>query len=328
MRTEEDLRAAYTDLAGHAPDPQAMLAAFQRRTQPRRRRRLAALKASAALTAAATAAVTALAVLPGGAAPGTPGTRDLSSARDILLTAAVSAARQPASGAYWHTSVLENFRRTANGPVIASDLVNRWVASSASRESWGTEKWLKGNASLAGGLSSHHAKGSTISYGGDARSFTVFFMTVAELEHLPTSPPRLAAALQQAARRWIVTPASVRDVDSTLFQNAFDLLRAPLSPPVRAAVFRVLAQLPGVRSVGRIRDSQGRLGYGVQMSGAGWTDTLVVDLRTGAVLDDISGGYRRGHTTAAEDQTLISQGWANSIPGVRCPKQGWLQWCY
>lgn len=329
MRTEEDLRAAFTDLAAHAPEPhpQMMLAAMQRRTQPRRRRRLAALKAGGALVAAATAAATALAVLPGAVAPGTGG---LTSARAILLTAAASASRQPASGRYWYTSVLDNFLRPgtagSNGTVIASELVNSWVSSSPSHRSWGSQRWLKGSVTLAG-ISPQHVKGNNFSYSDPAGSFTVFFMTVGELEHLPASPARLAAALRQAARRWIVTPASASVVNSTLFQYAFDLLRAPISPQVRAAAFRVLAQLPGVTSVGRIRDSRGRPGYGVQMSGAvvpghnkytdplRFTDTLVVDPRTGIALENISTG-----TTVAEDRTLISQGWTNRRPDLRCGK--------
>jgi hypothetical protein len=338
MRTEEDLRAAYTDLAGRAPDPGMMLAAHQRRTQPRRRRRLAALQAGGALLAAATASATALAVLPGAAAPGTGG---LSSARAILLTAAVSAARQPATGGYWHTSVRTNYLRPGqagpNGTVMASELVHTWVSSSPSHRSWAIQRWLKGNWLTASGYQSTRVKAKNSShvpiiFGGQARSFTVFSMTVGELEHLPASPSRLAAALRQAARRWIVTPASTGTVNSILFRSAFDLLRAPISPQVRAAVFRVLAEIPGVVSVGRIRDSQGRLGYGVQMSGAvfpghnkftdqfRFTDTLVVSPRAGNVLENMYTEHRGGRATAAEDAILIGQGWTNRAPGQRCLK--------
>jgi len=335
MRTEEDLRAALTGLAGGAPDPRMMLAAHQRRAQPRRRRRLAALTASGAVMAAATAAATVVAVLPGAPSPGTGG---LGSARDILLTAAVSAARQPASGAYWHTTVLTNYLRPGQagraGTVMASERVSTWVSSSPSHRSWTVQRWLKGNLlNLAGhpvkGKNSRHVP---IIFGGQARSFTVFYLTVGELEHLPASPSRLAAALRQAARRWIVTPASAGTVNSVLFRSAFDLLRAPISPQVRAAVFRVLAQLPGVRSVGRIRDPRGRLGYGVQMSGAvfpghnkytdpfRFTDTLVVSPRTGNALANMYTEHQGGRTTAVEDAILLGQGWTNRGPGQRCPK--------
>lgn len=338
MRTEEDLRAALTGLAGGAPDPRMMLAAHQRRAQPRRRRRLAALTASGAVMAAATAAATVVAVLPGAAAPGSGGFR---SARDILLTAAVSAARQPASGAYWHTAVLTNYLRPGQagraGTVSASERVSTWVSSSPSHRSWTAQRWLKGNWLTALGYPPAHGKPGKSSHvpvivGGQARSFTVFYLTVGELEHLPASPSRLAAALRQAARRWIVTPASAGTVNSVLFRSAFDLLRAPISPRVRAAVFRVLAELPGVRSVGRIRDPRGRLGYGVQMSGAVYpghnrftdqfrfTDTLVVSPRTGNALANMYTEHRGGRVTVVENAILISQGWTNRGPGQRCPK--------
>ncbi|GAA4627160.1 hypothetical protein GCM10023196_038270 [Actinoallomurus vinaceus] len=83
---------------------------------------------------------------------------------------------------------------------------------------------------------------------------------------LPTDPARLRMAMLTWMRDHDAMPAHP---DVWLFREGAKLLNAdsrPLTPPVRAAVYRMLAGLPGVRSLGRVRDPLGRPALGVAMT--------------------------------------------------------------
>lgn len=44
------------------------------------------------------------------------------------------------------------------------------------------------------------------------------------------------------------------------------LLDVPAPPEVRAAAFTVLAEIPGVRSMGKVKDADGRLGLRIELT--------------------------------------------------------------
>ncbi|MFI6316613.1 hypothetical protein ACIBG8_03795 [Nonomuraea sp. NPDC050556] len=61
----------------------------------------------------------------------------------------------------------------------------------------------------------------------------------------------------------------------------------PLSPTVRAAAYRMLADLPGVRSLGRVTDPKGRQGQAFTHTapgGGGSTSRIILDPETGQSL--------------------------------------------
>ncbi|MFD3735814.1 CU044_5270 family protein [Streptomyces sp. NPDC058632] len=75
-----------------------------------------------------------------------------------------------------------------------------------------------------------------------------------------------------------------------VLRRAADLVTMPVKPAVRAAAYRVMADLPGVRGLGRVTDPLGREGVGVAFPGTARTplgsveQRLVVDPSTGAML--------------------------------------------
>lgn len=79
-----------------------------------------------------------------------------------------------------------------------------------------------------------------------------------------------------------------------VLRQAADLVTMPVKPAVRAAAYRVMAELPGVRGLGRVTDPLGRTGVGVAFPGTartplgGVAQQLVVDPSTGAMLAEQS----------------------------------------
>ncbi|WP_327419947.1 hypothetical protein OG612_41265 [Streptomyces sp. NBC_01527] len=78
-----------------------------------------------------------------------------------------------------------------------------------------------------------------------------------------------------------------------MLRQAADLITMPVKPGVRAAAYRVMADLPGVRVVGRVTDPLGRKGVGVEFPDTYRTplgstrQRLVVDPSTGAMLSTV-----------------------------------------
>ena len=103
-----------------------------------------------------------------------------------------------------------------------------------------------------------------------------------QLIHLPTNP---AVLLQ-----WIVRRApsyGQQPLISEAFTMVGDLLReSPAPPKLRAAMFRVVARLPGVEFVGPTRDELGRAGVAVGLASGNVRADLIFNPHTGALLAD------------------------------------------
>jgi hypothetical protein len=82
-------------------------------------------------------------------------------------------------------------------------------------------------------------------------------LTWDQLAELPTSPVELEVRLRPYAM-----PG--QDPAEEVFGTIGDLLASPAPPKVRAALFRVAAQLPGVRVVGAATDADGRRATAVE----------------------------------------------------------------
>lgn len=124
-------------------------------------------------------------------------------------------------------------------------------------------------------------------------------LTWDQLYALPTDPGQLTAALQADIK------GAGPDAQSELFTIVGDLLReSPAPPALRKALYDVAAGIPGVHLTGKVTDSIGRAGTGVERGG----ETLVVDPADGALLaDDEGSGW---------SATFVSQNPASSAPAA------------
>jgi hypothetical protein len=128
------------------------------------------------------------------------------------------------------------------------------------------------------------------------------------------------AALKAALFEGAVSEDPALDALYALNQGAYALTELPLRPEVRAAVFRMMADLPGVRTLGRMRDPLGRDGIGIAVSGSGAGTIgvqLIVDPATGHLLartDTLParGSLRPGD--AAFSTVVLEAGWTDRRP--------------
>ncbi|HEY2576974.1 MAG TPA: CU044_5270 family protein [Streptosporangiaceae bacterium] len=320
--------------------------------------------------------------LPAGAAGARVGSA--ADGKRILLTAArtTAGARPPVTGRYWvspavvgnflrvgpsggHYVVLEkvsNQQWSSNSPRDSSPDVTQalgvQLASPADLAAWrragSPTTWDTGQStSIADprGLTSgslYHLKAGpappatgTVLYNRD-QTFGVGdkLLSARQLLKLPTDPARLTALLLAgySPTRGDGGP------DSYLFQTVPGILAMPVTPAVRSALYRILAGLPGVHSLGEVRDAGGQQGVAVTLdggythcasrfgaSGISWTfsscvvqQRLVIDPATGLPLAQELRYLRLppGQTWSPPDglfsfQLFGTAHWTNSSPPVR-----------
>lgn len=103
-------------------------------------------------------------------------------------------------------------------------------------------------------------------------------LTWDQLMKLPQDPTALRAALL----RRIKGPEPERQ----LFDDVTMLLsEAPAPAPLRAALFKVAAHIPGVRLLGKVKDTSGREGTAVELRRGSETSRVIVDPRTSKTLE-------------------------------------------
>jgi hypothetical protein len=245
--------------------------------------------------------------LPAGAAGAKVGTTAAGRKALLTAARTVAAEKPGTIGRYWEaSSVIGNFIRvgpaddryailektgnqqwTATAPKVWSpDIVRALgvqLASSASRAAWrrdGTPTtWNVGQElsiadpqgstnGIARKLRAAPGKPTELSAsllfkGRDVFQFGGTSLTPHELLTLPANPTVLKAIIlrEYDSNLGYGTPQSY------LFQVTPQLLTLPVTPAVRAALYQMLADLPGVRSLGRVRDVAGQRGVGVALSG-------------------------------------------------------------
>ncbi|QEV20009.1 hypothetical protein [Streptomyces alboniger] len=132
------------------------------------------------------------------------------------------------------------------------------------------------------------------------------WLTWPQLDKLPTDEKALAALFPKDAER--------------RFEQILIMLEdSPASPRLRAALFRILADTPGIELIGEVKDSKGRTGVAVEIvrkawfsTGPGkdvttWTkDRYVVDPDTGLLLENTQ--KTRGQDTPADRYTWLEVG--------------------
>ena len=247
--------------------------------------------------------------LPGAAAIGGPA----GSARGILLTAARMAAKAaqaaperyyvtpgtvgnvvrvgPPGDRYLVVEVVGTQDWAATNPRDGSPQLSQaryvQVASPADRAAWrrdgsprvwkhvgqetsladpvaATDGWLRPLSAAPGKL----AAGSAV-YGAQPFIVGNRFLSLRELLALPADPGKLRALLLAG---WSAD-GSVGTATSDLFQMVPSVLEMPVTPAVRSALYKLLASLPGVQSIGPVTDVAGQQGvavaYTARYSGCG-----------------------------------------------------------
>ncbi|QEU92076.1 hypothetical protein [Streptomyces kanamyceticus] len=137
------------------------------------------------------------------------------------------------------------------------------------------------------------------------------WLTWPELDKLPTDEKALAALFP-------------KDANSRSQQVVIMLEDSPASPELRAALFRLLADTPGMKLIGDVRDSKGRAGVGVEITaeagfstgpGKGvkyWTtDRYIVAPDTGLLLETTH--KIRGQDIPADRDTWLEVGPADRV---------------
>lgn len=118
-------------------------------------------------------------------------------------------------------------------------------------------------------------------------------ITYQDLLELPSTSGKLRQQLERLYKEDNGADTSAGRTAYVL-RVAADLITMPVKPGVRAAAYRVMAELPGVRGLGRVTDPLGREGIGFAFPGTARTplgsvqQRLVVDPATGAMLSEQS----------------------------------------
>jgi hypothetical protein len=136
-------------------------------------------------------------------------------------------------------------------------------------------------------------------------------VTMETLRKLPTSASRLDAELK---KRWRADRANTTDMDGfTMFVwgTAQDLLAGPITPGTKAALYRVLADRPGIRYVGTVKDRLGRPGTALAMPSSDGESRLIVDQRTGELLAYES--WAKGARYPRLSEAYQSMGWVSGL---------------
>jgi hypothetical protein len=344
------LRPAALDRLGaeaHATRREADLAAAlaTSRETPVRRRRVASRSLIAAVAAASVAVAGVVAVNSGG---DDHHVRRPSvvvppmDARTVLLASAESAAKAPATSArYWYTNELTSYyvdqrvdrrvgrtRKPGRPPAVTKLPYGGFV--STGQESWTARDGRDRSRTITGidtattfptkeDEAKWRAAGSPELLTPQKRSVNDYDIpirytigsrqvTMDVLRRLTTSAPGLEAELR---RRWRAGHSGQGGFTPYVWETAADLLAGPITPGTKAALYRVLAGLPGIRNAGTAKDRLGRTGTALALPSGDEESRLVVDQRSGELLAYES--WAKGARYPRLSLTYRSMGWAGGL---------------
>ncbi|GAA3935583.1 hypothetical protein GCM10023085_16220 [Actinomadura viridis] len=283
------------------------------------------------VVAAAAIAVTAIVAVPRSTQQPTGAGIHSLAARDVLLVAADRTEQATTTtGHYWHTQIRTGTLirvGTKKDPYVIEreQLREQWIArdprgrswfitrdatalprSNADEKAWkragSPRRWhlndqgvtavpIEGNDLVTNGQWASAVPGDP---SGRALHLGNWWATVRDVQELPADPLRLKEQIVQKSNssKDMFDPNTPKQSDTLAFQvGAQLLLDVPVTPKVRAAAYRMLAGLPGVRSLGRLKDPLGRPGVGVAMpearsDGSILERQLIIDPGTGLLLAD------------------------------------------
>ncbi|WP_433514912.1 CU044_5270 family protein [Nonomuraea sp. CA-143628] len=372
MNPIDELRAARPAHLGDTPVDESTRAAelsyaMSRPRPVRRKRRIVRPVWSLSLVGAA--AATAVAVMVSGTGgttvPETPATitsptpKVKLSAREILLTAAAKAARQPAgTGAYWHTVSVQRTLFAVEGAdyrVMDRQREEGWTPNATRGDQWGSIKPLGARPATAADEEAWKQAGSPakipVKVPGKPLPMTlktfprkaytghsplvdgeVFWLgrnvTMKDLRGLPTDPAKLKAWLLSSYEGH--SPGSNSDpmpADPWLFNVSVGLIiDMPVTPQVRGAAFRMLADLDTVDVIENVTDAEGRQGTAVAVKEhtkySGVVETrLIFNQATGRGLanesvlvkpEGVQSAFEPG--TVWSSQAVLEAGWTDRKP--------------
>ncbi|WP_162907152.1 CU044_5270 family protein [Allorhizocola rhizosphaerae] len=168
-------------------------------------------------------------------------------------------------------------------------------------------------------------------------------LTADQIRALPSDPEALRAWLLGVIEKQNLPRGNAVEAGESLFDAVLTLvLGTPITPVVRAAAFRVLAGVPGIRSLGVVTDAKGRTGVAVSVqrndtveeqnadSGGPYEVSLLLDPETGTVLGrqdravqpaDYMSWVPAGAITSY--QLVDSFRWTNDEPPAMPLASGW-----
>ncbi|NUP75945.1 MAG: CU044_5270 family protein, partial [Nonomuraea sp.] len=275
------------------------------------------------------------------------------SAQQVLLAAATSAAKTPADGAYWVRSSLTGKQRVEPGgkyTLEMTTLVEAWVSQVPGKPTWfinqnlgikpatpqdeeawraagsphswtypGTTVTTRGKSFKTPSVTLQSKPGEPVTtrLDGDKSDSSVGKpMTRAALSELPTTPDGLRDYLKTViAKQWGAEPV---DVNAELYQAGVHIIMdLPAPPDVRAAAFRMLASLPGVKAEGEVTDPLGRTGQAVSLPHSEGEGRLIMNTATGEPLAFV--------TTVKEDRVFVAikkARWTDDKPDLSASRRG------
>ncbi|MDP4507316.1 CU044_5270 family protein [Nonomuraea turcica] len=293
---------------------------------------------------------------------GTAAPRVTLSARDVLLAAAEKADRQPErTGDYWHTaSVSRTLSTVAEGgyEMATESRDEMWTPSATGGEQWSRSQSLGTRPATAEDRKAWEAAGSPekveVAVPGKGGSLVletgtapgkvrtshsplvdgdkVFWLgrnvTMKDLRGLPSDPDDL--------KKWLLRSYEGHDTESSstpmasgvwLFKVSAGLITdMPVTPQVRGAAFRMLAELDTVKVIENVTDAQGRQGTAVSIeerikSGAVLENRLIFDESTGRALANENVVVKPGGLQAAfepgevfSSTAVLEAGWTDDKP--------------
>jgi hypothetical protein len=275
------------------------------------------------------------------------------SARGLLLAAAQGAeAASPATGRYWHLTIRGDELIQVGKPghatyqVYAPTRSEIWMSTDGHGPTWEKSQDLGAKPATKADWDAWRKEGApTIFRGTDTGdeisskpgrshidriepgSYENLFgqrLTPQDVQALPTDPGRLKMTLTRLIRR-----ESSHVTDEQLFTWSSTVLSySPASPKVRAATYRMLADLPDVKQLGTVTDQAGRKGTaitinaGIDSQASTFGTRLIIDPSTGRalatemVMTGKGGGApgTAGHEQVAVSNVILRTGWTNRAP--------------
>ncbi|MGP4104058.1 CU044_5270 family protein [Nonomuraea sp. KM90] len=266
-----------------------------------------------------------------------------SPAAQLLDAVAERAAAQPdASGRYWHAEgylLGEEIIDTAAPPYRIKTRVqrSRWIprdpaaplilaqrgmpslpASTADRDAWrraGAPKLCGNDTDCDNDVSPLSRTRYSFLPSNWPFSAEGLTLPINELRALPQEPGALKERLlsfwpaySTSMASWPSPPAgtSLPTRDSWLLDLSLDLLQhGPISARTRAALYRMVADLPGTRALGQVRDREDRSGVAV-----GWTNMLADGQTERRLIVDETDG------DLLSIQDVIVKSWTYDPPGI------------
>ena len=290
-RYRRELLDALLAHAATLPAPDSVPAAGRRAGRRRARTPVIVRRLVPAVALAAILAAVVLVLRSGGVLRPQPAT-----AAGVLNASAAALGRDGGSralapGEYFYSriAVWWRYAQFSPHPYVVASIQEDWIA----RDGRGRSRYHVAALSGAGVNRSLPLTRSqdTQERQSEARPFILstapeILFSYSQLRRLPTDPTRLAAAIDRLAERYHVDRLfPQRDIRTAIrFGILRGLAETPTSAQLRAGLYRVLATTPGIRLLGRTRDSIGRSGVAIAVNVQDAQLEMIIDPTTGRLL--------------------------------------------